>query len=50
MRIGMNRLGVVVCAARLVMLGTITARGQGPSYDPGGTLPFASITTTPIPL
>lgn len=44
-----NRLGVVVCAAALVLLGAVTARGQGPSFAPGCTLPFADIATTPDP-
>jgi hypothetical protein len=49
MRIDKKRLGVVVCAATMVMLGAVPTRGQGPSYEAGCPLPFAEIATTPDP-
>jgi hypothetical protein len=49
MRTDKNRLGELVCAAALALLGVATAHGQAPSFNPGCTLPFAEIATTPDP-
>lgn len=47
MKTDKNRFPKLVCASALVLLAAATAHGQG--FDPGCTLPFAKIATTPDP-
>ena len=49
MRIGCKRPDLLIFAAVMVLVAAVTARAQGPTYDPGCAVPFASIATTPDP-
>jgi hypothetical protein len=49
MKTDCNRLRLVMCVSALVLFLAATAHGQGPTFDPGCTVPYANIATTPDP-